>query len=164
MSNNSQPAIMKSQSENWGTPYSLFEKCEQRYDKFDLDAAADSNWSMVSEYITKEQDALMESTQWNGQNIWINPPYDYKSISKFINRSIEESKLGKRITLLLPAKTDQEWFHKSIHEAYEIIFIKKRLSFRRKEDGKSQSSTFASIIVHFDKSKQNSRANIISDL
>lgn len=143
------PAIMKSQSEDWGTPYDLFNYLEEMFGKFDLDAAADSNWHMVSEYLTKEDNALDPGTMWKGQNIYINPPYDQETISSFIDRAITESMQGKKVTLLLPAKTDQKWFKKCLQNDAKILFISGRVSFRDKDQLKKQNATFLSVVIHF---------------
>jgi phage N-6-adenine-methyltransferase len=147
---NNQPAIMKSQSDNWGTPIYLFKYLEDQFGKFDLDAAAESNWHMVSEYLTKEDNALDPLVEWKGNNVYINPPYDQKTISLFIDRAIKEHIVnGKNVTLLLPAKTDQDWFKKCLVNNALVMFITGRLSFREKDGNKKQNATFPSVIIHF---------------
>ena len=152
--------LKKAESESWGTPYDIFNFCEQRYGKHDLDAAAESNWSMVSEYLTKEDDALDPDTQWNGNNIWINPPYNSKMITKFVQRVIKEvNENNKCATMLLPAKTDQLWFQELCYNnATELIFLKGRLKFRSKDPSiKENNAGFPCIIVRFDKKERDNK-------
>lgn len=143
-------AIISPTSENWGTPYSFFNKLEERYGVFDLDAAAGDDWNMCPNYITKEMDALNPLTPWNGNNIFVNPPYG-KWIPLFLNRALKELVLTtefKSIVFLIPAKTDTKWYHDiCLKKAKEILFVQGRLSFRL--PGKKNTATFASIIVQF---------------
>jgi len=143
-------AIMNVTTDRWGTPFDLFSLMENIFGKFDLDAAADDNWAMCSEYITKEQNALNPETPWIGKNVFINPPYG-KWITPFLNRSILECfNNQKHVTLLLPAKTDVKWFHELVWNfADSVTFIKGRLNFRDPESNKKNCATFPSMIVHF---------------
>lgn len=138
-------------SNDWGTPFELFTFAEYVYGEFDLDAAAEHDWKMCSEYIDKDMNALNPETKWNGKNIWINPPYNVKSITKFVNRAIEESKSNKSITMLLPVKSDQEWFHNLLNSGVEILFIKKRLKFRRRNGLPAIGASFPCMLVNIQK-------------
>ena len=140
--------LTKAIDDNWGTPYDLFQFAEHVFGKFDLDAAAEPDWKMCENYIGEEQNALNPTTEWNGGNIWINPPYDIKNITAFVKRSISESKQGKAITLLLPVKSDQQWFHDLLKENVEFIFIKKRVKFRRRNGLPAIGASFPVMLVH----------------
>lgn len=134
--------------DNWGTPYDLFHFAEFMFGQFDLDAAAEPDWKMCENYIGEEQNALDPKTEWEGNNIWINPPYDIKSITAFVNRSFIESKKHKRITLLLPVKSDQQWFHDLIDQGATFIFIRKRVKFRRRNGLPAIGASFPVMLVH----------------
>lgn len=135
-------------SNDWGTPFELFEFAQYMYGKFDLDAAAEYDWKMCSEYIDENMDALNLETKWSGKNIWINPPYNIKSITKFVNRAILESQSGKSITMLLPVKSDQQWFHDLLNYGVEILFIKKRIKFRRRNGLSAVGASFPCMLVN----------------
>ena len=68
--------------------------------------------------------------EWKDLN-FVNPPYsrqkgDKKSLlSQFVDKALKEK--GTTV-MLLPSKTDQEWFHKIKH--LEIVWIEKRLRFK----------------------------------
>ena len=67
---------------------------------------------------------------WKSMN-YVNPPYSDGMLAKFVYKAIEESKHGNRTIMLLPAKTDQAWFHELVynHDGVEIKWIKGRLHF-----------------------------------
>jgi phage N-6-adenine-methyltransferase len=144
-------AIMNVTSDKWGTPFEFFLELERLFGKFDLDAAADDGWAMCDKYITLEQDALNPETPWDGQNIYLNPPYGHW-IPLFLDRVLKEAEKGKRIVCLLPAKVDTKWFHDvALTKADEIIFVRGRLKFRL--EGKNNTATFPSIVVCFNTAK-----------
>lgn len=60
---------------------------------------------------------------------FINPPYTKPYFEGFIYKAIEESKNGNTSILLLPTKTDQQWFHNLQIWYDNIVWIKGRLRF-----------------------------------
>lgn len=146
--------------DKWGSPFELFDFAEFVFGTFDLDAAAEADWKMCEAFISEEQDALNPETEWEGNNIWINPPYDIKSITAFVNRAIQETTLGKSITLLLPVKSDQQWFHTLVEEGAQFIFIRKRVKFRRRNGLSAIGASFPVMLVKLSSSIR--EAEIIS--
>lgn len=62
---------------------------------------------------------------------YVNPNYDKESLEKFIQKAVKESLKGKISIMLLPTKTDQDWFHDIIlNNDYRIIWIRGRLKFK----------------------------------
>lgn len=60
---------------------------------------------------------------------YVNPPYSL--LKEFVAEAIHQADLyGHKTIMLLPSKTDQEWFHKLIEKKYEIVWIRKRLKFK----------------------------------
>jgi len=133
--------------DNWGTPYDLFHFAEFMFGEFNLDAAAEPDWKMCENYIGEEQNALDPNVEWKGDNIWINPPYDIKNITAFIKRSFAESANHKSITLLLPVKSDQQWFHDLVEQGAIFIFIRKRVKFRRRNGLPAIGASFPVMLV-----------------
>ena len=90
------------------------------------------------ELYEKEQffDPCPVNPQWNGLDIdwrdlnYVNPPYsrergDKKTLlTQFVEKALDEK--GTTI-MLLPSKTDQEWFHKI--KEFDIMWIRGRLKF-----------------------------------
>ena len=67
--------------------------------------------------------------EWN----YVNPMYEVKTLAKFVDKAVRQSKKGFKSWMLLPSKTDQEWFHKHIKQR-EIIWIFRRLKFKNNKD------------------------------
>ena len=81
------------------------------------------------------------STEWGLCN-FVNPPYN-KEVIKWVEKGIEEYKKGKIVVFLLASRTDTIWFHKLLHIAKEIRFIKGRLKF----DDQINPAPFPSVII-----------------
>jgi site-specific DNA-methyltransferase (adenine-specific) len=76
---------------------------------------------------------------WKKYN-FVNPPYSITS--KFVDKAIQENKLGKEVIFLIPARTDTKYFHKLLDHNAKVFFIKGRLKF-----GNSKTAPFPSIFV-----------------
>jgi len=73
-----------------------------------------------------------------GERTFLNPPWGYR-VSEWIEKALKESREGKLIVLLLPAKTDTKWFHEIVlKEKAEVRFIKGRLKFKDQRTGESK--------------------------
>ena len=67
--------------------------------------------------------------EWN----YVNPPYEVKTLTKFVEKAVDQSTKGFKSWMLLPSKTDQAWFHKHIKQRH-IIWIFRRLKFKNNKD------------------------------
>jgi site-specific DNA-methyltransferase (adenine-specific) len=76
---------------------------------------------------------------WKKYN-FVNPPYSITT--QFVDKAIQENKLGKEILFLIPARTDTKYFHKLLDHNAKVFFIKGRLKF-----GNSKTAPFPSIFV-----------------
>ena len=66
--------------------------------------------------------------KWDMVN-YVNPPYTL--LSEFVEYAMLEQQENGRVTImLLPAKTDQGWFHDLIRQDYSMIWFKGRLKFK----------------------------------
>ena len=61
--------------------------------------------------------------RWN----FVNPPYTL--LNQFVKKAIDETNHAITI-MLLPAKTDQQFFHDLLEKNYKIVWIRKRLKFK----------------------------------
>lgn len=67
-------------------------------------------------------------TYWAPVN-YVNPPYTL--LKEFVNKAFEEAdRYHYKSIMLLPSKTDQEWFHYIIARDCEIRWIRRRLKFK----------------------------------
>jgi hypothetical protein len=69
-------------------------------------------------------------SEWSDLN-YVNPPYEIRTLEKFVSKAIKETEKMRISIMLLPCKTDQDWFHDLLlKNNYEIKFIRKRLKFK----------------------------------
>lgn len=146
MDNNSKKVMFSSKTVEWGTPRDFYEKLNKKY-SFTLDACASANNAKCENYFTLAQDGLRQD--WSGHTVFCNPPYG-KEIKAWVRKAyIESQKDDTEVILLIPARTDTDYFHKYCMKAASVYFVKGRLKFES-EDGKaSNSAPFPSIVVHF---------------
>ena len=140
--------MFSSQTDQWATPQDFFNKLNEEF-HFTLDPCADEFNHKCDRYYTKEQDGLLQS--WEDETVFCNPPYG-REIGKLVQKCFLEVEDGgcKCVVMLIPARTDTQWFHKYIYNnAAEIRFIKGRLKFGDSDN----SAPFPSMVVVFKKSK-----------
>ena len=111
--------IQKSKTNYWGTPMHLYNQYR--------------GWFDPCPFPKPEWDGL--TVNWlSHEKVFCNPPYDnikawakkcYETLmmAKYTNQPIE-------IHLLIPTRTETEYFHEYIYPYAEIHFIKGRLKFR----------------------------------
>ncbi len=114
--------------------------------KSDVHLTPDRVFEIIKEkwgYSKEEMfDPCPENPQWNGLQIdwkkinFVNPPYGKELgekeslLSRFVDKAIREKLNGNHSIMLLPSKTDQDWFHSLISWNFEIKWIRKRLKFK----------------------------------
>ncbi len=147
--------MLSSKSNEWETPQDLFDKLNEKY-HFTLDPCATDYNHKCSKYYTLETNGLNQD--WSGETVFVNPPYG-RSIGKWVQKCYEESLNGTKIVMLIPSRTDTEWFHKYIYNQpnIKIEFIQGRLKFINRlfpsyrEDGnfKISPAPFPNMLVYF---------------
>ena len=116
--------LFSRKSDNWATPkviYNMF--MEQNY--FDP-CPLNSNFNGLE-------------IEWKEKN-FVNPPYS--KIKQFVEKSIIEHKKGKKVVLLIPARTDTRYFRRLVDYGCNILFITGRLHFNE-----SNSAPFPSCYI-----------------
>ncbi len=107
--------------------------------KSDIHLTPDRVWDMIRENFGYLQEEFFDPcphprTEIDGLLIdwyklnYVNPPYS--DLSDWVSKAIAESKEGNITIMLLPAKTDQSWFHWIIEHGFKIIWIHRRLKFK----------------------------------
>ena len=138
-------ALLSSKNNNWCTPIDFFRKLDQEF-CFVLDAAALDKSAKCSRYFTPAENGLEKS--WDvGGNVFCNPPYG-RELNKWVRKAYEESlKTKNKIVLLIPARTDTNYFHEYIYQKAEIRFLKGRLHFTDEDLNEKGRAPFPSMIV-----------------
>tara|TARA_R110002167_G_scaffold218619_1_gene423269 strand:- start:840 stop:1256 length:417 start_codon:yes stop_codon:yes gene_type:complete len=130
--------ITKSKTDSWSTPTHIY-----------IDLNKEFHFNVF------DPCPLNENPDFNGLNIewpdstFCNPPYSrLKSTKKngmgWVEKAHIEASKGKTVVLLIPARTDTQWFHDIIlKNNYEVRFVRGRLCF----GGSKFSAPFPSMIV-----------------
>lgn len=107
--------MFSSANDNYKTPSEVYNKLNDEF-HFDFDPCPLND--------NPEFDGL--EIEWGGVN-FVNPPYS--RIKDWCQKAYNESRKGKRVVMLIPSRTDTQYWHDYIMKAKEIRFIKGRLKF-----------------------------------
>lgn len=136
------PLIPKAKTDEWETPDWLFSRYNEMYN-FSLDVCASPINAKCKKYNSETEP---DKHEWTGESCWMNPPYDHKSLYMWTYRANVEThhRRADIVVGLLPAKTDQEWWHTHvIGVAAEVTFIRGRVHFV----GGNGGAGFPSVVV-----------------
>ena len=109
----------------WGTPIELFDPIDKEF-RFTLDVCAISENAKCERFFTPQDDGLAQS--WENEVCWCNPPYG-KDVVKWCKKALAESKRGATTVLLIPCKTNTNWWHDFVMPYAEIRFLRGRVAF-----------------------------------
>jgi len=144
--------------DEWRTPPALFEFCDQFMGwmcgiNIGLDAAAnDNNTKFSANFITKEQDSLVQN--WSdfcpkNKGIFINPPFS--RVYDFVGKIKRSSEQGLSTVAILPGTWCVRWMHQFVfRSASHILVPNKRLAYLDCNGDKQNSPNFETIIVLWD--------------
>lgn len=124
-------ALLSSRKQNWATPKDFFDKLDSIF-KFKLDPCASDETAKCETYMTKEIDGLKQDWSRFG-NAFVNPPFG-RELPKWMCKCMEESSKGITVVMLIPARTDTQYWHDmAFAHASCICFIRGRLTFELPE-------------------------------
>lgn len=128
-----------SKKQDWETPDSIFDPLYEEF-HFDLDVAASDKHHKVIRFIDEKDNAM--TCDWPGKNCWLNPPYGKGySLSRWVERAYHQVCSGKYaeiVVMLIPARTNTNWFHDICLKYGEVRFIKGRPKFGGAKHGLPQ--------------------------
>lgn len=131
----------------WYTPADIIEAARHVLGTITLDPASSAiaNETVKAKtFYTAEDDGLIQD--WDGENIWLNPPYASGLIEKFVDKLLA-SDFTQAIVLVNNA-TDTEWFSRLAERADVIVFPKGRVKFY-KPDGSTGAPLQGQAILYF---------------
>lgn len=136
--------MMSSIRQDWATPRVLFDMLDREF-HFTLDVCADEK-NAKCPYFFDRGSLDRDWTPPRGGAAWCNPPYGRK-IGDWISHAYREFQAlrCKTVVLLLPARTDTQWFHDYCLKG-EIRFLRGRLYF---DDDPKARAPFPSMVVIF---------------
>ena len=131
----------ESAKQDWTTPDELFVPIGAEFN-FTLDAAADSKNARAKSFFTAEDDGLRQD--WGQNVVWLNPPYGERAgkLSDWIKKSLSASCNGATVVMLIPARTNTNWFHDICLKYGEVRFVKGRPKFGGADHGLPQPLCF----------------------
>lgn len=126
-----------SAKQDWETPWDFFYPINDEFN-FTLDAAASEQNKKVDSLFCEQDDGL--SQDWGTNSVWINPPYGMgkKPISAWVKKAYEASLAGATCVLLIPARTNTNWFHDYCLKFAEVRFVRGRPKFVGADHGLPQ--------------------------
>jgi phage N-6-adenine-methyltransferase len=126
--------------QDWETPTELFDSVDSEF-HFTLDVAASDINKKVERFISQDQDAM--TVPWGTNICWLNPPYGkgYR-LSEWVEKAYDESLTGATTVMLIPARTNTNWFHDYCLKHGEVRFVRGRPKFGGADHGLPQPLCF----------------------
>jgi site-specific DNA-methyltransferase (adenine-specific) len=109
----------------WGTPPEIFNPLNKEF-AFTLDVCAILENAKADRFFPPEVDGLSQS--WKNNVCWCNPPYG-KDIVKWCKKALKETEDGATTVMLIPCKTNTNWWHDFVIPFAEIRFLRGRVKF-----------------------------------
>ena len=136
--------MFSSKNEKFSTPQYIYNNLNREF-HFTLDPCCEEFTKKVPDnYYTAETNGLDKS--WEGETVFMNPPYGRKETGVWIRKAYEESlKPDTTVVALIPSRTDTKFWHDCCMNASEIRFIKGRLKFGEA----TEAAPFPSCVVVF---------------
>lgn len=142
MNKDTRDLMFSSKSNEWATPQDFYNKLNNKFN-FDLDPCSTHENAKCEKHFTIEENGLEQD--WGGHTVFVNPPYG-REIKYWVEKAYKESlKPNTKVVMLLPSRTDTQWFHDWVYNKSKITFIKGRLKFGNSKN----SAPFGSIIAEY---------------
>ena len=147
----SEDKLFSSKKQDWGAPWSFFNKINDEFN-FVLDAAASAENHKCVLYLTRNALSLPWHKISRGEAVWLNPPYG-REVGKWIEKSYWESTKGCTVVCLTFARTDTKWWHDWAMRAAEIRLVRGRIKFQKAPN----SAPAPSCLLIFDEKRRTPR-------
>lgn len=151
MSRHMNDGMYSSGTDEWETPQGLFDSLDREFG-FTLDVCATEKNAKCRRYFTKDDDGLIQD--WGRETVWCNPPYG-RELDRWILRCSAHAIGGGTAVMLIPARTDTQWFHDYVYGKAEIRFLRGRIRF----GGSKWNAPFPSMVAVFRPKKEKRRGD-----
>jgi site-specific DNA-methyltransferase (adenine-specific) len=117
----------KSVKQEWITPRELFSRLDGEF-HFNVDLAADETNHKCDHYYSAKDNAMTK--EWVGV-CWLNPPYGdgASPLKNWVAKACRESEAGNTVVMLIPVRSNTNWWHLFCMKAAEVRFLKGRPRF-----------------------------------
>lgn len=150
--------LFSSKKRNWPTPVPLFQWCDKKYGKFQMDFAASKENTKCKFWLgpgSRCPDAFaVEDWSFGGRikKGFLNPEYGRGITGKWVKYAYHQAMSGSGlvICMLLPSRTDQAWYHDYLWKPFkkdqcDLEPIKGRVWF----EGAKNGAPFPSVIATY---------------
>lgn len=129
----------------WNTPQDFYNILDEEFN-FTLDPCCLPHTAKCDTFFTPETNGLVQD--WGGHSVFVNPPYGRDMLPWIIKGYEESQKENTKVVMLIPARTDTQWFHDYCVRG-EIRLLKGRLKFVNDDGEVGNSAPFPSMVVVF---------------
>lgn len=120
------PKTKNQNKDEWETPTCIYNALHSEFN-FNIDAFATKENAKCKAFYTKEDSAYDHEPMW--ASIFMNPPYS--DLYRAVDWALQNAKRNI-IVMLLPVKTDNDWWGRLLSSKAELRFYRKRLAFAYK--------------------------------
>lgn len=119
--------LFSSANDAWATPQGFYNLLNEEFN-FTLDPCATAENAKCNRFYTAEDDGLAQF--WDGETVYVNPPYSHIKAwaEKCVIATLTWEKFAT-VVLLIPSRTDTQYWHRWVMRAAEVRFVKGRLIF-----------------------------------
>lgn len=146
-------AVHSGESEHWNTSEDLLAVVREILGEIDLDPCTNDGSTVGAHHTrTKAQDGL--AVPWNSPEfarapgrpvrVFVNPPYG-RHLGDWFAHAVEAAIQGAEVLLLVPARTDVEWWHRWVAQADAVCFWAGRITFA----GAPAAAPFPSALIYY---------------
>lgn len=129
-------------ADEWSTPLRIFEPLHEEFG-FTLDVCASLGNAKCPRFLTRDVDGL--SVSWDGETVWMNPPYGRGIIDLWMKKALDSARHGGTTTVcLVPSSTSAAWWHDYALKG-EIRYVRGRIKF----GGATSAAMFSNAVVIF---------------
>lgn len=150
-------ALFSSDQTEYGTPDWVFDPIAQALG-LDFDAASSHENHKLPNYATIDGTFVRHfttphkrgsenglTTSWAGRRVWLNPPFG-RAIGDWVKKVVFETRRDcPGALVLLPVRSDTQWFHSWVLPYAELILLQGRISF----EGAKGSAPFPTLLASF---------------
>lgn len=135
---------LRTGNNDWATPEWLWRAIANAFDGIALDPCCNDGSTVEAAERWIGVDALALPWRRDGL-IYVNPPYGDLRQGRWTTKVLVEKCNGAEIMLLVPSRTDAQWFHRLWAECTAVCFIGGRLTFQ----GAPNPAPFPSCLIYF---------------
>ncbi len=120
----------KDSKQDYATPQTFIDAVVRDWclgEAFSFDLAATKENAKATDYFTTEVNSLLVNWHAFKGLMWLNPPFSL--ITPWAKKCSDESILGARIAMLVPASVDSNWWAHHVHKKAAVRFVSPRIAF-----------------------------------